>query len=61
MSDEVSAEKRLRLVNELISAAGTEGMVGGQVADMEAENRQVTLEELNPFMNGKLPSSLAFV
>lgn len=45
VSDEVSAEKRLRLVNELISAAGTEGMVGGQVADMEAENRQVTLEE----------------
>ncbi|WP_024122009.1 polyprenyl synthetase family protein, partial [Bacillus halotolerans] len=46
VSDEVSAEKRLRLVNELISAAGTEGMVGGQIADMEAENRQVTLEEL---------------
>ncbi|MCY7893762.1 polyprenyl synthetase family protein [Bacillus vallismortis] len=60
VSDEVSAEKRLRLVNELISAAGTEGMVGGQVADMEAENRQVTLEELESIHERKTAKLLGF-
>ncbi|KFI03423.1 polyprenyl synthetase family protein [Bacillus spizizenii] len=60
VSDEVSAEKRLRLVNELISAAGTEGMVGGQVADMEAENRQVTLEELESIHERKTAKLLSF-
>ncbi|WP_439846224.1 polyprenyl synthetase family protein [Bacillus spizizenii] len=60
LSDEVSAEKRLRLVNELISAAGTEGMVGGQVADMEAENRQVTLEELESIHERKTAKLLGF-
>ncbi|MBV7317975.1 polyprenyl synthetase family protein [Bacillus halotolerans] len=60
VSDEVSAEKRLRLVNELISAAGTEGMVGGQIADMEAENRQVTLEELESIHERKTAKLLGF-
>ncbi|KXJ37992.1 farnesyl-diphosphate synthase [Bacillus spizizenii] len=60
LSDEVSAEKRLRLVNELISAAGTEGMVGGQVADMEAENRQVTLGELESIHERKTAKLLGF-
>ncbi|MFJ9290805.1 polyprenyl synthetase family protein [Bacillus halotolerans] len=60
VSEEVSAEKRLRLVNELISAAGTEGMVGGQIADMEAENRQVTLEELESIHERKTAKLLGF-
>ncbi|AUZ39322.1 polyprenyl synthetase family protein [Bacillus sp. MBGLi79] len=60
VSDKVSAEKRLRLVNELILAAGTEGMVGGQVADMEAENRQVTLEELESIHERKTAKLLGF-
>ncbi|MCY9091174.1 polyprenyl synthetase family protein [Bacillus mojavensis] len=60
VSDEVSAEKRLRLVNELITAAGTEGMVGGQIADMEAENRQVTLEELESIHERKTAKLLGF-
>ncbi|WP_026563642.1 polyprenyl synthetase family protein [Bacillus sp. UNC41MFS5] len=37
---------KLRLVLELAKAAGTEGMVGGQVADMEGEGKSLTLEEL---------------
>ncbi len=41
-----SSETKLRLVAELAKAAGTEGMVGGQVADMEAEGKILTLEEL---------------
>jgi geranylgeranyl diphosphate synthase type II len=47
-------------VNELISAAGTEGMVGGQIADMEAENRQVTLEELESIHERKTAKLLGF-
>lgn len=60
VSDAVSAHKRLRLVNELITAAGTEGMVGGQIADMEAEQRQVTLEELESIHERKTAKLLGF-
>ena len=39
--------ERVALVREISSAAGTrDGMVGGQVADLEAEGRQVTAEML---------------
>lgn len=39
--------ERVALVREISSAAGTrDGMVGGQVADLEAEGRQVTTEML---------------
>jgi geranylgeranyl diphosphate synthase, type II len=41
-----SAETKLKLVIELAKAAGTEGMVGGQVADMEGEGKSLTLDEL---------------
>ncbi|PFO03799.1 farnesyl-diphosphate synthase [Bacillus sp. AFS076308] len=34
------------LVIEMAKAAGAEGMVGGQVADMEGENKVLSLEEL---------------
>jgi geranylgeranyl diphosphate synthase, type II len=37
---------KLSLIIELAKAAGTEGMVGGQVADMDGEERILTLEEL---------------
>jgi geranylgeranyl diphosphate synthase type II len=36
----------LKLVFEMAKAAGTEGMVGGQVADMEGEGKSLSLEEL---------------
>ncbi len=42
----VSSESKLKLVIEMAKAAGTEGMVGGQVADMEGEGKSLTLEEL---------------
>jgi geranylgeranyl diphosphate synthase, type II len=39
--------ERVALVREISAAAGTrDGMVGGQVADLEAEGRQVTAEML---------------
>jgi geranylgeranyl diphosphate synthase, type II len=44
--DIASNETKIKLVIELAKAAGTEGMVGGQVADMEGEGKSLTLEEL---------------
>ena len=41
-----SAETKLKLMIEMAKAAGTEGMVGGQVADMEGEGKKLSLEEL---------------
>jgi geranylgeranyl diphosphate synthase type II len=43
----VSAERRVAVVAEIASAAGTvNGMVGGQVADLEAEGKKVGAEML---------------
>ncbi len=42
----IPAEKVLRAVNMLAVSSGTEGMIGGQVVDIEAENKKITLEEL---------------
>jgi geranylgeranyl diphosphate synthase, type II len=43
----VSAERRVAIVTEIATAAGTvRGMVGGQVADLEAEGKSVSPEML---------------
>jgi geranylgeranyl diphosphate synthase, type II len=43
----VSPERRVAMVTEIASAAGTvNGMVGGQVADLESEGKQVGRETL---------------
>ncbi|MEH7414758.1 polyprenyl synthetase family protein [Neobacillus drentensis] len=42
----VPPSSKTRLVIEMAKAAGAGGMVGGQVADMEGENKVLTLEEL---------------
>lgn len=42
----VSSDKKIELVRELAKAAGTEGMVGGQVADMEAEGKKLGIDDL---------------
>ncbi|MGX2960407.1 polyprenyl synthetase family protein [Peribacillus sp. JNUCC 23] len=42
----VTSDMKLNLILEIAKAAGAEGMVGGQVADMEGENKQLSLEEL---------------
>ncbi|MCM2674968.1 polyprenyl synthetase family protein [Alkalicoccobacillus plakortidis] len=39
-------ERVVSLINELSRAAGAPGMVGGQVSDMEGENKDLTIEEL---------------
>ncbi|WP_066385306.1 polyprenyl synthetase family protein [Neobacillus mesonae] len=45
-SDVASPEVKLNVIVEMAKAAGAEGMVGGQVADMEGEEKTLTLEEL---------------
>ncbi|HDR7467802.1 (2E,6E)-farnesyl diphosphate synthase [Bacillus toyonensis] len=57
---EISAEKKVRLVLELAKAAGPEGMVGGQVADMEAEGKQLTIDELEYIHKHKTGKLLEF-
>lgn len=44
--ESISDKVKLSLIKGLSTAAGAPGMVGGQVADMEGEGRQLTLEEL---------------
>ena len=50
---DVPAETLLRVVDEISRSAGAEGMVGGQALDLEAENRQITMEELRSVHRGK--------
>lgn len=57
---EISAEKKVRLVLELAKAAGPEGMVGGQVADMEAEGKKLTIDELEYIHKHKTGKLLEF-
>lgn len=60
MSDpEVSAEMKLELISELAKSAGAEGMVGGQVADMEGEDKQLTLSEMEYIHEHKTGKLLA--
>jgi geranylgeranyl diphosphate synthase type II len=42
----LEAERRAAVLAEVARAAGTRGMVGGQVADIEAEGKHVTAEQL---------------
>ncbi|WP_314663388.1 farnesyl diphosphate synthase [uncultured Selenomonas sp.] len=49
----VSAETLLRVVDEISRAAGAEGMVGGQVLDLRAEDVHITMEDLRRVHMGK--------
>ncbi|MEI4800373.1 polyprenyl synthetase family protein [Bacillus sp. FJAT-51639] len=57
---EITSETKLRIALELAKAAGPEGMVGGQVADMEAEGKQLTLHELEYIHKHKTGRLLEF-
>ncbi|AZB44899.1 polyprenyl synthetase family protein [Bacillus sp. FJAT-42376] len=56
----LSPEKKLRLISELVHAAGAEGMVGGQVADMEGEGKTLSLEDLEYIHMHKTAKLLTF-
>lgn len=40
-------DMRLLIIGEIAKASGTEGMIGGQVLDLEAQNKSLTLERLS--------------
>lgn len=56
----ISAEKRIELVNMLSIAAGAEGMVGGQILDIEGEKRNLALKELENVHVNKTGALLRF-
>ncbi|MEH7383110.1 polyprenyl synthetase family protein [Bacillus sp. JJ1533] len=60
MKEHISPEKRLMLVTELAKASGPEGMVGGQVADMEGEGSVLNLDELEYIHRHKTGKLLAY-
>jgi geranylgeranyl diphosphate synthase, type II len=41
-----SADKKIEIIRELTKATGPEGMVGGQVADIEAEGKSLEMKDL---------------
>ncbi len=45
-SKDITDTKKIKLLSELAKSAGSEGMVGGQVADMEGEGKHISLAEL---------------
>lgn len=55
-----SANKKVALIRELAKAAGPEGMVAGQVADLEGENQDLNLEQLEYIHKHKTGNLLAF-
>ncbi|WP_456274093.1 polyprenyl synthetase family protein [Bacillus sp. AK031] len=59
-TEETDSKKVLKLVSLLAKCAGPEGMVGGQVADMEGENQKLSVEELEYIHKNKTGKLLAF-
>lgn len=55
-----SPEKSIKLIQMLAFAAGPEGMVGGQMADMEGERRMLSLSQLEYIHLHKTGRLLAF-
>lgn len=52
--DELPAMKRIRVIHEVATAAGTtDNLIGGQVADLEAEGKTVSPAELETIHRGK--------
>jgi len=56
----VTPEKILQIVKELACYAGPKGMVGGQAADLDGENKALTLEELQYIHQHKTADLLIF-
>lgn len=47
LKGEISSDTAIRLIKVLSNAVGVEGMIGGQVIDIEAEKRRISIDELN--------------
>lgn len=58
--ENVSADIKVQLINLLSITAGAEGMVGGQVLDIDGETRTLNLEELEQVHINKTGALLRF-
>jgi geranylgeranyl diphosphate synthase, type II len=59
--ENLSSETRLKLISELATAAGTPaGMVAGQQLDLEAEGKEISLEELENIHQFKTGAMISF-
>ncbi|RAS88673.1 polyprenyl synthetase family protein [Priestia endophytica] len=56
----LSPEIKLLVIEELARAAGAEGMVGGQMADIEGEEKKLSLKELEYIHEHKTGKLLSF-
>ncbi|MBS4202951.1 polyprenyl synthetase family protein [Lederbergia citrea] len=56
----LDSDKKIRLLHLLSKSAGPEGMVGGQVADIQAENRNLKIADLEYIHNHKTGRLLTF-
>jgi geranylgeranyl diphosphate synthase, type II len=57
---DVTSEMKIKLISELAKAAGPEGMVAGQVADMQGEGKQLSLDELEYIHQNKTGRMLQY-
>ena len=58
--EHVSAEEKIRLIDLMSLSAGAEGMVGGQVLDIEGEEKKLELAELEQVHRLKTGALLTF-
>ena len=53
MEGTISADKAVMLISVLSKAIGAEGMIGGQVIDLQTENEEIDIEALNKLQSCK--------
>ncbi|MFL8937970.1 polyprenyl synthetase family protein [Rossellomorea oryzaecorticis] len=56
----ITSDQKVKLIGLLAHSAGPEGMVGGQVADIEGENKKLSVEELETIHVHKTGKLLIF-
>ena len=59
-AENLSAEQKVTVINRLSIAAGSSGMVAGQILDLEAEEKQVSFSELEQIHRLKTGELLIF-
>ncbi|WP_313894409.1 farnesyl diphosphate synthase [Psychrobacillus sp.] len=58
--ESITADQKIKLIDQLSFASGAEGMVGGQVLDMHGEGKRLTLEQLEEVHVNKTGALLSF-
>ncbi|OAT84671.1 farnesyl-diphosphate synthase [Bacillus sp. MKU004] len=56
----ITSDQKVKLIGLLAQSAGPEGMVGGQVADIEGENKKLSVEEMETIHVHKTGKLLIF-